>query len=73
MTKRITVLLSGRGTNLAALLAAMREGTLGGGITRVISNRPEAQGINLAHAAGIATILVGVVVASRAAPKRAAI
>ena len=58
MTKRITVLLSGRGTNLAALLAAMREGTLGGGITRVISNRPEAQGINLAHAAGVATTVI---------------
>jgi len=58
MTKRITVLLSGRGTNLAALLAAMREGTLGGGITRVISNRPEAQGINLARAAGVATTVI---------------
>jgi len=58
MTKRITVLLSGRGTNLAALLAAMQEGTLGGGITRVISNRPEAQGISLAHAAGVAATVI---------------
>jgi len=58
MTKRITVLLSGRGTNLAALLAAMREGTLGGGITRVISNRPEAQGIDLARAAGVPTTVI---------------
>jgi phosphoribosylglycinamide formyltransferase-1 len=58
MTKRITVLLSGRGSNLAALLAAMRGGTLGGTITRVIGNRPEAQGINLARAAGVATTVV---------------
>jgi phosphoribosylglycinamide formyltransferase-1 len=58
MAKRVTVLLSGRGTNLAALLSAMREGTLGGAITHVISNRPEAQGINLARAAGVATTVV---------------
>jgi phosphoribosylglycinamide formyltransferase-1 len=58
MTKRIAVLLSGRGSNLAALLAAMRGGTLGGTITRVISNRPEAQGISLARAAGVATTVV---------------
>ena len=58
MTKRITVLLSGRGTNLAALLDAMQEGTLGGGITRVISNRPEAQGIDLARAAGVPTTVI---------------
>ena len=58
MTKRITVLLSGRGTNLAALLAAMQEGTLGGTITHVISNRPEAQGIDLARAAGVPTTVI---------------
>jgi phosphoribosylglycinamide formyltransferase-1 len=58
MAKRITVLLSGRGTNLAALLAAMREDTLGGTITHVISNRPEANGIALARAAGVATTVV---------------
>jgi phosphoribosylglycinamide formyltransferase-1 len=58
MAKRITVLLSGRGTNLGALLAAMREGTLGGTITRVITNRPEAPGIALARAAGVATTVI---------------
>ena len=58
MTKHITVLLSGRGTNLAALLAAMRDGTLGGTITRVISNRPAAQGIDLARAAGVPTTVI---------------
>ena len=58
MAKRITVLLSGRGTNLGALLSAMREGTLGGTIIRVISNRPEAPAIDLARAAGVATTVV---------------
>jgi phosphoribosylglycinamide formyltransferase-1 len=36
--KRIAVLVSGRGTNLAALVDAMRDRALGGTITRVISN-----------------------------------
>jgi len=58
MAKRITVLLSGRGSNLAALLAAMREGTLGGTITCVISNRPEAPALALARAAGVPTVVV---------------
>lgn len=58
MPKRITVLLSGRGTNLAALLAAMRKGTLGGTITRVISNRPEAAALAVAHSHGVATTVV---------------
>ena len=58
MAKRITVLLSGRGSNLEALLAALREGTLGGTITRVISNRPEAPGVAMARAHGVATTVV---------------
>jgi phosphoribosylglycinamide formyltransferase 1 len=58
MPKRITVLLSGRGTNLAALLAAMREGTLGGTIARVISNRPEAPALAVARSHGVATTVV---------------
>jgi hypothetical protein len=40
--KRIAVLVSGRGTNLAALLGAMRCGALGGTITRIISSNPDA-------------------------------
>jgi phosphoribosylglycinamide formyltransferase-1 len=43
-TPRITVLISGRGSNLSALLAAMQAGTLGGAITRVVSNRADAAG-----------------------------
>jgi phosphoribosylglycinamide formyltransferase-1 len=56
MAKRITVLLSGRGSNLAALLAAMRDGTLGGEINRVITNSPDAPGLAVARAHGVEAI-----------------
>jgi len=51
--KRITVLISGRGSNLAALLAALDDGTVGT-ITRVIANVPDAPGLGLARAHGVA-------------------
>ncbi len=56
MAKRITVLLSGRGTNLAALLAARDKGALGGEINRVIANVPDAPGLALARAHGVEAI-----------------
>ena len=55
---RITVLISGRGSNLGALLAAERAGSLGGAVTTVISNRPEAKGLELAVGHGAATTVV---------------
>lgn len=55
MAKRIAVLVSGRGTNLEALLVAMREGTLGGTITRVLSNKTDAKALDVARAHGVAT------------------
>ena len=58
MAKRITVLVSGRGSNLAALLAAMREGALGGGITRVIANNPDATGVAVARTHGVETTVL---------------
>ena len=59
MPSRITVLISGRGSNLAALIDAARAGELGGGvIVRVISNRPGAAGLARAAEAGIATAVV---------------
>jgi len=56
--KRIAVLISGRGSNLAALLAAMRDGRLGGTITRVIANNSEAPGLEVARAQGVACTAV---------------
>jgi phosphoribosylglycinamide formyltransferase-1 len=54
---RIAVLASGRGSNLHALLAAQREGRLGGArIAGVASNKPACAAIALAAEAGIETI-----------------
>ncbi len=57
-TPLITVLISGRGSNLAALIDAERRGTLAGTITTVISNRTDAAGLAVAAAHGIATRIV---------------
>ncbi|BBP02421.1 phosphoribosylglycinamide formyltransferase [Sulfuriferula nivalis] len=48
---RIVVLISGRGSNLQAILAAQ----LPAQIVAVISNKPDATGLQVAQAAGIAT------------------
>ena len=58
MTQRIVVLLSGRGSNFQSLLNASAAGLLGGNIDLVISNRPGAGGLNIAHDAGIETALI---------------
>lgn len=50
---RIAVLISGRGSNLEAMLAAERAGRLGGSITLVISNRADARGLDIARAFGV--------------------
>ncbi len=51
--QRLLVLISGRGSNLGALIAAQQAGLLAGEIVGVISNRAHAAGLALAHAAGI--------------------
>jgi phosphoribosylglycinamide formyltransferase-1 len=53
--KRVGVLISGRGSNLQALIDAQREGTLGGELALVISNVGDARGLARARAAGIPT------------------
>lgn len=58
MTKRVVVLLSGRGSNFQSLLNASLEGSLGGEISLVVSNRPGAGGLAIAHDAGIETSLI---------------
>ncbi len=57
-TPRIAVLISGRGSNLGALLDAMAAGALGGAVTHVLSNRADAKGLDLARARSIATTVV---------------
>ena len=58
MTKRVAVLLSGRGSNFQSLLNASLEGSLGGEISLVVSNRPDVGGLNIANDAGVETALV---------------
>ena len=55
---RIAVLISGRGSNLQALLDADRLGQLGGSIAIVVSNRPDAPGLTRAQDAGIPALIV---------------
>ena len=55
---RVGVLISGRGTNLQALLDAAREGRLGGEVAVVISNVAGAPGLERARAAGVPTLVV---------------
>lgn len=56
MSKRITVLISGSGTNLQALIDAAAAGNLGGAqITEVISSSPTAYGLERAASASIPT------------------
>jgi phosphoribosylglycinamide formyltransferase-1 len=56
--KRIGVLISGRGTNLQALIDARDRGELGGEIVVVISNKTKALGIKRARQAGIEVQIV---------------
>ncbi|MBP6037109.1 MAG: phosphoribosylglycinamide formyltransferase [Azonexus sp.] len=53
--KQIVVLISGRGSNMEALVRARDRGELPGRIAAVISNRPQAAGLETAARAGIAT------------------
>jgi phosphoribosylglycinamide formyltransferase 1 len=54
--RRLGVLISGRGSNLQALIDATRDARLDADIVIVISNRPNAQGLERAQAAGIHTV-----------------
>ena len=56
--KRVAILISGRGSNMQALIAAARELDYPAEIALVLSNRPEAAGLATARAAGIAVAAV---------------
>ncbi|HWL46839.1 MAG TPA: phosphoribosylglycinamide formyltransferase [Sphingomonadaceae bacterium] len=53
---RVAVLISGRGSNMAALIEAARDPTCPFAVALVISNVPDAPGLTIARAAGIATV-----------------
>jgi phosphoribosylglycinamide formyltransferase 1 len=56
--KRVAVLISGRGSNMAALIEAAKDKDYPAEIALVVSNQPEAGGLTTARAAGIATEIV---------------
>lgn len=56
---RLAILLSGRGSNFAAIHDAIVRGTLDAEIVCVISNRPDAPGIEYAQAMGLPAHVVG--------------
>jgi formyltetrahydrofolate-dependent phosphoribosylglycinamide formyltransferase len=56
--KRVAILISGRGSNMAALLSAAADPAYPAEIVLVLSNRADAAGLERARAAGIATAVV---------------
>ena len=56
--RAIGVLISGRGSNLQALIDAVADGQLDARIAIVISNRASAAGLTRAAGAGIETLVV---------------
>ena len=56
--KRVAVLISGRGSNMAALIEAAKAADYPAAIALVLSNNPDAAGLAYARDAGIATATV---------------
>ena len=56
--KRVAVLVSGRGTNMTALIQAAMQPEYPAMVRRVISNRADAKALSVAEAAGIETLVV---------------
>jgi phosphoribosylglycinamide formyltransferase 1 len=56
--KRVAILISGRGSNMAALIEAAKAADYPAEIALVVSNRPDAAGLARAHAEGISTAVI---------------
>lgn len=56
--KRVAVLISGRGSNMSALIEAARAPQFPAEIALVLSNRPDAQGLKRAQEAQLATAII---------------
>ena len=56
--KSIVILISGSGSNLQAIINAVQAKDINAKISTVISNRPDATGLNKAQAADIATLTI---------------
>jgi len=58
MKRRVAILISGRGSNMAALIEAARAADFPAEIAVVISNRADAGGLEKAQASGIAALAI---------------
>ncbi len=58
LAKKIAILISGRGSNMAALVEAASERSIPAEIVAVISDRPDAQGLAFAASRGIDTLVI---------------
>src|ERR1700682_2233291 len=58
MKRRVAILISGRGSNMAALIEAAKSAGFPAEIVAVISNRADAPGLATAGASGIATSVI---------------
>jgi phosphoribosylglycinamide formyltransferase-1 len=58
MNRRLGVLISGRGSNLKAIIDAIEQQRLNAAIAIVISNRADAEGLDHARRAGIDTLVI---------------
>jgi len=54
----LAILISGRGSNLGAILRAVQDQRLDARVQVVVSNRPSAGGLDLAREAGVATAVL---------------
>ncbi|MDZ4869641.1 MAG: phosphoribosylglycinamide formyltransferase [Alphaproteobacteria bacterium] len=55
---RVAILISGRGSNMRALIEAARAADYPGEIVLVVSSRSDAPGLNVARDAGVPTVVV---------------
>ena len=58
MKRRVAILISGRGSNMAALIDAAKAADFPAEIATVISNRADAPGLEKAAASGIRTVVI---------------
>ncbi|WP_262027188.1 phosphoribosylglycinamide formyltransferase [Microvirga sp. Mcv34] len=56
--RRVAILISGRGSNMVSLIEAARAGDYPAEIALVLSNRPDAAGLDWAREAGISTCVI---------------
>lgn len=56
--RRVAILISGRGSNMSALIEAAKDKSYPAEIVLVLSNRPEAAGLAFAQAAGVPTLTI---------------